>query len=289
MIEGKGKKIRLGGHDFIEIDKADLPFDKGTQRGTTVLLPFNPPDDKKEFPSDASVEDGGFVIGAGIATHKVSWWDDEAFVEEKLTAAVTNPGLLAEYRREGLRAKQLEVFDEFRWYGECYGVLNAHGWLDRSGRLAPHIIEHVVDHYGQREVDDAKAQYGDNWTIYIAELAATRLARPLSRLWYAVNMKALYYIHHDDMRLGYLWAEYRMRLRHEQDSFRGKKSVSSGSDGGNLRAKNFERRNHEILARMKAHVDAGMSVSNAANLVNKAGYGTSAEANRKLWTRRHKK
>jgi hypothetical protein len=163
--------------------------------------------------------------------------------------------------------------------------MSAHGWLGRDYGLARHIIDHVVEHYGQGEIDKVKERYGDSWEHYVRELAAVRLARPLSRLWYAVNMWSLYYAHHDYIRVGYLWAEYRMRLLHEQDAFRGKKNVASARRGGEQRSKQLKSRSTHILDKMAAYVAAGKSVANAAQLAAKSGLGASAEANRKLWNR----
>jgi hypothetical protein len=333
VLRGMGgdlKKVRLGGRDFVEISpvefsahdprgaiyqevETDTVNFNGERKSVKVLLPYRRPDDKKEFPGDAPLDDAQVFLGAGVAAHrrtpdavgqsramsfpdrvglvaaKRDEWDEEQFFEEIDKQRVFEDfKSLQKDEGIGLRARQLDVFNETDWYGECYQVLDAHGWLKGLG-LAPHIIEHVVEHYGQEEIDRAKERYGSSWTVYVKELAAVRLAKPLSRLWYAANMMSLYYIHHDDMRLGYLWAEYQMRLDHEQDSLRGKKNVASARDGGEQRAKQFKSRSQQVLDKMAAHVKAGASVSNAAHLAAKSGFGTSAEANRKLWNRHHTK
>lgn len=259
----EGKKVRLGGQDFVEIP---IVYDGREGVGLTTA-PSSRPDNMLEFPTNAPLEDDQLYLGSGIAAHKRA---------------------LEYASEEGLRAIQLEISADDYWYGECFGVMMAHDWFDDQGNLAAHIVEHVVLHYGQEEIDRAKERYGDNWDYYGGELAAVRLAAPLSRLWYAANMMSLQFIHHDDMRLGYLWAEYRMRLRHEKDAFRGKKNVASARDGGVQRAKQSKPKSQQILDKMATYVKVGKSVANAAQLAKNFGFGRTAEANRKLWNRNHK-
>lgn len=283
--KGKRHSEDRGGHDFVEVEALD--FDA---TGRKILIPFHPADDKKHFPGGAVLEEAGFLMRSGVAAHKLELgFHNLKKIMPDTESVLDDFAKLDKRTVGGIRATELEVFHESHWYGECFAVLSAHGWLGKSGELASHIIDHVVEHYGQSEIDEAKEQYGTEWEPYIKELAAVRLAKPLSRLWYAANMLSLYYIHHDEMRLGYLWAEYKMRLRHEQDSFRGKKSVESARGGGEQRAKHFQNKRGQIFEAMTHFIRGGHSIANAARQAHKSGFGVSAEANRKLWNRHHEK
>ncbi len=69
-----------------------------------------------------------------------------------------------------------------------------------------------------------------------SELAAKHFSEPLSRLWYVANMMSLYYAHYDDMRFGYLWSEYRTKMRYELFALKhlkmAEKNRESGQKGG---------------------------------------------------------
>lgn len=56
--------------------------------------------------------------------------------------------------------------------------------------------------------------------------------------------------------------------------------------GGGKRAGKFKPEASKTIAEMERLVKKGISVKRAGELVAKQGHGTSAEANRKLWTRR---
>lgn len=272
-----GKRHKIAGHEFIEVKALDCdPLGKKFGGAETVLIPYHPPDPHLEFPFKSYLETEWFLASSGIARHSV--------IDEK-TQIIDDKAA----KNQAFTARQLAIFNEDDWFGECFQVLMAHGWLDKRGRLSSEIISKVAEIEGTAEIEKAKKHFGENWEIYIEELASKHLAVPLSRLWYAANMRALYYVHYDDLRLGFLWCEYKIRMRHEADSFRGKKNVTSARSGGEARAKRLQGRTEEILQRMQAFHRSGKSVANAASLAFKAGLGTSPEANRKLWTRHRKK
>lgn len=282
-MERFGKRVRYAGHEFIEVESSDLPLMDGHPKGVKVLLPYRPPDDKREFPGEFPLEDAYFWLSSGVAAHKINRDIEEIDLSGYQSLSLDD--FLKEQKSEGVRASDLDIFREDDWYGECFQVLQAHGWLDKGGNLSSHVINHVNDVYGHSVIKDAKDKYEEKWSAYIGELAAIRLAVPLSRLWYAANMKSLYFIHYDDLRLGYLWAEYKLRMQHELNSFRGKKNFESAGRGGEERAKSFQPARQAILVRMRSYLSRGQTVANAAKLAHKAGFGKSPEANRKLWYR----
>jgi len=269
----KGKRIKIAGSEFLEIEASDYFFGGAPKEleGQTLFVPIPTPDDKLEFPANPELENVYFYVSSGLASYSVE--------REEKTAPI------GKKREAGFSAIQLNLFDELDWHFECLGVLSAHGWLGRDGDLSEQYVEKVASICGDAEIRRAKEQFGENWTCYIGELAALHLVKPLSRLWYAANMISLYYAHYDHLRLGYLWAEYQIRMRHETDSLRGKKSVASAQMGGAEHARAFENRRQRIIESIKRFVESGQSVSNAALLTFKNGLGSSAEANRKLWTR----
>ncbi len=69
--------------------------------------------------------------------------------------------------------------------------------------MSDSVIQRVIEIEGPEFIDEAQRKYGTGWRIFVGEVAAAHFAPALSRLWYAANMMALYYVHHDDMRLGF--------------------------------------------------------------------------------------
>lgn len=72
---------------------------------------------------------------------------------------------------------------------------------------------------------------------------------------------------------------------HERDAMRGIDVAQGASAGGKARAREHRSRTHSIFECMRAYVHAGHSVSRAAQLAFRAGFGTSSDANRQLWNR----
>ncbi|SCW39270.1 hypothetical protein SAMN02927900_01313 [Rhizobium mongolense subsp. loessense] len=205
---------RIPHKEFSEMMNSMFPNNPRESDGADFLMPCFPDDDKRDFPTRYEFEDAGPLIASGIARH-----------------SLTLEGISAERSNRGLSARHLSVFNETDWYGECFGVLEAHGWTT-SGNLTPEILAKVEEIEGKSVIDEAKQSYGENWEIYLMELAAQHLAKPLSRLWYAANMKSLYYCHHDDLRLGFLWAEYQMKMQYESFALKHMEVVERNSENG---------------------------------------------------------
>lgn len=223
------ERVKIAGREFWKIPRAEInkltkmirpdqADDPREDDGPDFLIPCSEPDDYVDFPGTVPLDDAGFLIKAGIATHSV---DRIGFETRKNSL--------------GLSARQLGVFSELDWYGECFSVLEAHGWTDH-GNVLPSLIEKVAAAEGRDLVPEMKARFGNEWQPAFLEVAAVHLAEPLSRLWYVCNMMALYYIHQDDMRVGYLWCEYQMRKRYELFALKHieltEKNRESGLKGG---------------------------------------------------------
>ena len=252
-----------------------------------ILIPTSAPVNKLEFPSNPLFNDFHLAVSSGTVLHNVE--RQEAYGPElPRKIAKTSEGLRVEGNK-GFTATALQVFVEIDWHGECWGVMEAHGWHGPKRRISQLIIDNVSKEIGPCEITKAKLEFGENWEIRVAELATIQLVRPLSRLWYAVNMMALYYCHHDDLRLGFLWAEYQMRMRAEKNALRGEVMLKSASDGGLARRATTSAKSGCIIAAMGKRIFSGLSVANAARLTFNQGLGASPDANRKLWARHNRK
>lgn len=190
----------------------------------TILVPFHKPDEKMRFPGEPRLEDAGVFVKSGIAQHQI--WS-------RVNGHVLDFG---QANMPGFSATQIDdIFVEDSWYGECFGVLDAHGWT-KAGSLDSDLLQRVKDVEGEEIESEARKRFGNEWQPYILEIAAKHFAEPLSRLWYAANMESLYYCHHDDIRLGYLWCEYRMKMRYELFALKHlevlEKNRESGQKGG---------------------------------------------------------
>lgn len=242
------ERIKIAGREFYRIPRAewnkrmkemfpgrDDLRDDGTD---AVLFPYYPFDDRLEFPAQSTTEDVGFLIKAGIVSHNVDY-----------SARTSAFG--------GFPATKLVLFAEDDWFGECFSVLTAHGWLV-NGTIPKEIIRKLESVEGEGIYERVKSQLSigfndgdDTWEVYLYELAATHFAAPLSRLWYAANMLSLFYVHHDDLRTGYLWCEYQMRMRYELFALKHiemtEKNRESGMKGGQADKK---RERYQVLDRL---------------------------------------
>tara|TARA_R110002074_G_scaffold398138_1_gene589631 strand:+ start:800 stop:1687 length:888 start_codon:yes stop_codon:yes gene_type:complete len=90
-------------------------------------------------------------------------------------------------------------------------------------------------------------------------------------------------------QIGRMVEHYRWRFRYESDALRGKKSLTSASAGGKVKAKSASLMRRSILLKMEEYSAKGHSISSSARLAFQAGHGRSQEANRKLWQRHKRK
>jgi hypothetical protein len=126
-----------------------------------------------------------------------------------------------------------------------------------------------------------------------------RTAEPFSELWYAGKIgfecwnlltwhrekgpneialsQALY--------LGRLLTEAEWRTAFKPSIDTGRPVLSGAKRGGEMRARKFAPHTAKVVEEMRQLKEQGHSIKRAAELVAKRGTGTTAEANRKLWSR----
>ena len=75
------------------------------------------------------------------------------------------------------------------------------------------------------------------------------------------------------------------KKKYESHAVRGMKTAASAKEGGRARGAAMSERTLEILREMRTIITNGHSVKRAAEIVHQRGFGTSAHANRKLWSR----
>jgi hypothetical protein len=78
-----------------------------------------------------------------------------------------------------------------------------------------------------------------------------------------------------------------LKFLHERNALRGKKIKDATAAGGEATAAARKLYSQRTLAEMCRLIVSGQSITNAARLAHKAGFGSSASANEKLW-HRHK-
>lgn len=185
------------------------------------LLPVVAPDNGLEFPANPDLEDAGLIVRAGIASHGV----DPA--KRNLPATLSFDAPLPGFSALALAT---EMPDGFDWYAACMKVITAHGWADGGGPTDK--VLRIVAEAEPEWFADLTAREDEHWPLLVYEKAATYTVTPLSRLWYAANMLSLYYVHEEDILVGFLWSEYRMRLRYEQPALRHLGVVEKNRENG---------------------------------------------------------
>lgn len=234
------KIVFLEGERFWAITESEDPslFNSlGIDSDEVVYLPHPhaEPDAKLEFPTDSEPSFAGQrFVASGAVVHEFSC---------RVTAS-------DDVRTEPFSANELLVFDDCEMDFECLSVLEAHGWIGRDARPSREIIRRVSSIDGACSLTRAKIEHCDVWEVFILERAALHFAKPLSRLWYAANLRALYYVHYDDLRLGFLWAEYKYRMKFEANALRGRKVLN----GARVAAEAVNDQHSEIRERRLARM-----------------------------------
>ncbi len=260
--------VSIGAHKFWKVPSDQLlraPLNGETFALLGPILFDGLRDEKREFPGSPSLEGAGPFISSGVAVHTIGYageqefdrrqildeiepWDLEVrehFVLDsgKIPHAAQGARIVWENKpAKHLTARQMIVFNELDWYGECYQVLEAHGWTKR-GQIADDLVNRLDIHFAQKDEDELlkwvaskKGYDAEDTKLFFLEVAATYLATPLSRLWYAASMVPLYYLHQDTMRVGFLWSEYLTKMRFELFAFKHiemtEKNRVSGLKGG---------------------------------------------------------
>jgi hypothetical protein len=278
----KEREVTLAGFKFTEVRQGDIWLKKEPcpDPERLVLLAMDMSrDDYLDFPADSQIETAHLLGGAlamatdGFTAHR--FWE---------TALIGEESLGFKGHKDRASARQIDVLGD-SFHGEWQYVMTAHGWMEGLTLPRQSICDQLVKLEGPELITKAKERFGENYEAFLCEVAAAHFATPLSRLWYAANMYSLYYAHHDDLRLGYLWAEYRLKMRQNENVQRGSKTVRAASAGGNSRQAEYEAHRRSVVTAMATHIHNGLSIKRSAELAYKSGVGTSAEANRRLFAR----
>lgn len=214
-------------------------------------------DDYRDFPARPDVNDLGFTVSSGIAAYDVEDRVPDGcaiFPRQQAGRWLLEVGNVTLNTKRmplaGPTATQLRIFVEADWYGACWQVLEAHGWRETSETF---LTE--VERAEPGTVEAAKTLYGDNWSSYVFEIAAKHLCPPLSRLWYAANMMSLYYVHNDDIRLGYLWCEYKNKLKYEEHVLARISQIEKNRESGVLGGQADQARKRSAVLDQLARAD----------------------------------
>jgi len=144
-------------------------------------------------------------------------------------------------------------------------------WLEIEARLRPvPVAERMPDIVADR---------------YLVAVWADLFAPPLGNLWLAANAMFLYEEEGNEFAFGYLTALLNGREASEKDVLRGRRSVDSARQGGQVRAASHAARTRKVLDELGRLIGEGHSVKRASELAAANHVGSSAEANRKLWSR----
>lgn len=200
-----------------EIDPASEPALAGEQDlegGRFYDFPYRAPDERLDFPEHPHFEKYGGYLSSGVALHEVKGWAS------------------SDVKLKGFAASQLNIFDSDEWAFECLGVLRKHDWIGPSGNISLSLIEKLMNAVGEETIGSAKRDYGEAWKEFLFEVASIHFAEPLSRLWYAANMLSLYFARRDDLRLGYLWCEYRVKMEWETDALKRRAVAETNRENG---------------------------------------------------------
>jgi len=229
--------VKLGIHEFYQVPRRnyrEAMWKSGPEDDADgyVFVPVTPKDDKLDFPGNPALESAGATMRAGVAVHS----------HRDVFGTVRN----------GVAATDLAVFNPTDFYFECTFVMGAHGWAEPGGGLSDEMLSKVIEVEGSDFVEKAKNSFGEaGWYAYAGEVAARHFAAPLSRLWYVANMMSLCVAHKDDLRLGYLLAEYRIKMSYEVFALRHiqvtEKNRASGLKGGQADKK---RERYRVLDRL---------------------------------------
>jgi hypothetical protein len=84
------------------------------------------------------------------------------------------------------------------------------------------------------------------------------------------------------LRAGY-FARAAESKKMEVDAVRGQKTKSSAKTGGETRARQTKPTKDAVIQKMRVLIEAGHTVSGAADAAHRVGIGSSQDANRKLW------
>lgn len=311
--------IRIGSRDFWYFTKEDLAqrwpavqslSDRAKARGDKVasnlppealfaLMPVDAlhADDKRTFPSEVGAAFWGPYVSAGATVHEIGsqhfveiGTDDPRYIvsaiEEYLSRG-KRPRRVWAGRTSPLKPTFLNVFDELAWVTECWMVLEAHQWI--AGHQLEPAFQSQIEQRCQLENELHMRVLSDKDRFWHQlEIGATHIAEPLSRLWYAASMLSLYFYHSDKLRVGYLWAEYQMKMQFEVSVLRHMQMTdanrSNGQKGGQAEKRRERYRVLDSLASERANDFAFTTDREGIRLAKRLAASHDAEAPEPLFS-----
>lgn len=168
------------------------------------------------------------------------------------------------------------------------GVLDPVDWTPAVSKGAEHIESlgdagyFLAAHYHCPSEDHSELWYAARMAIVLAQIdVKTSLIRAFPE-----HPEEISLLTQCAVELGRLECEFRMKFAHEDSAQLGYKVKSGGAAGAKHTAMSHADRTAEVLANMKARIEDGQSVSDAARFAQEQdGLGTSPKANSKLWYR----
>lgn len=200
---------------------------------------------------------------------------------------------------EAARETQLDRFWPFieDFANRCDEVLQEHGFP-----CAKELVRHDKKGNWWRHPPEApkRPPTGETWHFAWGYELAEQYAPDFSDPWYAGRIgfkcrSALEFFQKGDTGKPFLFdyvfeiaslrTDWRWRRRHKPAIITGRGVRKGGKLGGEMRAGKYKPDTAKIIEEMaRLHRD-GQTISRAAELTAKKGYGTSKGANLKLWTR----
>ncbi len=189
--------VEINGFTFWRVQKRHLLAGDPDAEGE-VLMPLGTHhvehDDYREFPLPPNVQGFSNYIASGISRHAIESGSATETREVRKPARIVEsaPGrLVIEIDDEvgpQIAARDLFVFGEMDWYGECFHVLEANGWREH-GLPTQNFVDAIGKVVAAQGLEQELARLSDeDRDLRCLELAATHLAEPFSRVWYAANM-----------------------------------------------------------------------------------------------------
>ena len=149
------------------------------------------------------------------------------------------------------------------------------------------VLERSLDEIADRAADSEERDSLED--VILCSVWAHIETEHFSLAWLAAMARHAYWIEENEYAFGYLIALLDQKLSNESHFLRGRKSVESASQGGIARASMFHSVTEKTIGEMARLIDGGQSIARAAELAHGNGFGSSASANRKLWSRHRKK
>lgn len=112
---------------------------------------------------------------------------------------------------------------------------------------------------------------------------------PFQEVWLAAMASHAYVIQEDDFAFGYLIALLDQKKNSEGHFLRGKQTLRSAAQGGLAKSSATRPGTLRTLTELSRLVSDGHSLARSSELAFKNGFGASAIANKKLWSRNRKK